>query len=111
MTTFSNPLGGYVSEVVSISCEGEGGVAGGVSNCWAEGCGPGEQNGICLLGIGAGVPRCEVLMVREGGGVAVRPRGAGLVVQIVAIYIWRWMSWKILELVKLARNRKHTCAI
>lgn len=44
----------------------------GVSGCRNAGRGPGEQKGMCLLGTAAGVPRWEVLMLRWGGGVAVR---------------------------------------
>lgn len=32
---------------------------------------------MCLLGTAQGVPRCEVLMLRCGGGVAVRSKVAG----------------------------------
>lgn len=70
MNTFSNPLGGYVNEDVSINCDGDGGDAGGVSRPRAVGLGPGEQNGRCLFGMGAGVPRCVVLICSCGGGVA-----------------------------------------
>lgn len=60
-----------MSEVVSMSWDGEGGDAGGTSFRVA-GHGPGLVTGRCLFGTAAGVPRCEVLMLRGGGGVAVR---------------------------------------
>lgn len=42
----------------------EAGEVGGVASCELEllGRGPGEQNGICLLGTALGVPRTDVLM-------------------------------------------------
>jgi hypothetical protein len=71
-----------VSEDVSIASEGEGGDSGGES---AFGRGPGLQKGICLLGTAAGVPRCDVLMLRCGGGVAVRSTIAGAARTTVAL--------------------------
>lgn len=53
-----------MSDVVSISSDGEGGEAGGVSSCCDAGRGPGEQYGRCLLGTVDGVPRCDVLIER-----------------------------------------------
>lgn len=81
-------------EVVSINCVEDGGDAGGVSSCRVVGRGPGEQYGMCLLGTGAGVPRCDVLMESCGGGVgeAVRSRstiGEGLA-SSVAIVSMDW---------------------
>lgn len=78
LNSLSKPLGGWVSEVVSMRFVGEGGEAGGVSSCRDPGLGPGEQKGICLLGTGAGVPRCEVLMLNCGGGVVARVSGKGV---------------------------------
>jgi hypothetical protein len=46
---------------------------------------PGEHTGICLLGIGAGVPRTDALRVRCGGGVVGRLGIAGACSTIVAI--------------------------
>ena len=80
----SKPLGGYVSEIVSIRCEDEGGDRGGDS---AFGRGPGLQKGMCLLGTAAGVPLCEVLMLRCGGGVAVRSMLAGAAQTNVALML------------------------
>lgn len=69
-----------MSDVVSISCVGDGGEAGGVSTT------PGEQVGRCLFGTRAGVPRCDVFIDSCGGGVAVRlDIAACLVVHTVAI--------------------------
>lgn len=54
-----------------------GGEAGGVCRP-GSGRGPGEHIGMCLFGTGAGVPREDVLSVREGGGVEERSgRGGG----------------------------------
>lgn len=78
MLTFSKPVGGYVSDDVSINCVGDGGDAGGVSRPLDAGCGPGEQNGRCLLGIGAGVPRCVVFSDSCGGGVEALRLSIGL---------------------------------
>lgn len=85
LNSFAKPLGGCVSDVVSIKCVGEGGEAGGVSSCRDAGRGPGEQKGRCLFGTGAGVPRFEVLMDNCGGGVAVRSGSNGLVSTVVAM--------------------------
>ena len=71
-----------MSEDVSIAYEGEGGDRGGESDF---GRGPGLQKGICLLGTAAGVPRCDVLMLRCGGGVAVRSTIAGAAQTMVAL--------------------------
>ena len=60
----------------------EGGDMGGES---ALGRGPGLQKGMCLFGIAAGVPRCEVLMLRCGGGVAVRSMLTGAAHTTVAL--------------------------
>jgi len=49
------------------------------------GLGPGEQTGMCLLGMAAGVPLADVLRVRCGGGVDVRLVIAGALATIVAI--------------------------
>jgi len=49
------------------------------------GLGPGEQIGMCLLGIAAGVPLEDVLRVRCGGGVDVRLDIVGTLATIVAI--------------------------
>jgi hypothetical protein len=59
--------GGYVIDDVSTRLSCRGGDAGGVA-----GRPPGEQNGMCLLGIAAGVPRVDVLSDRCGGGVGDR---------------------------------------
>jgi hypothetical protein len=74
-----------VREIVSISCEGEGGEAGGASTL---GRGPGLQMGMCLFGTAAGVPRCEVLIDRCGGGVAVRSMLAGAAHTSVALILY-----------------------
>ena len=71
-----------MSELVSIACEGEGGDRGGES---PFGRGPGLQKGICLLGTAAGVPLCDVLMLKCGGGVAVRSTIAGAARTTVAL--------------------------
>ena len=82
-----------MSDVVSISCDGEGGEQGGVSSWRDPGRGPGEQNGMCLFGTAAGVPRCEVLMLSCGGGVAVRAgKVAGLVAQTVALILHQYTA-------------------
>jgi hypothetical protein len=60
-------LGGYVMDDVSIGLSCRGGEAGGVT-----GRSPGEQTGMCLLGIAAGVPRDEVLRERCVAVVEVR---------------------------------------
>lgn len=83
LMTFSKPSGGYT---IDVSRVGESGVASGVSGCREPGRGPGEQNGMCLFGTAAGVPRCDVLMLRCGGGVAVR-LGARVVVVHTAVAI------------------------
>lgn len=71
-------MGGCKSDVVSRSCVDVGGEVGGVSNCCGAGRGPGEQCGICLLGIAEGVPRWDVLMFKWPGGGVLRPgSGAG----------------------------------
>ena len=49
------------------------------------GLGPGEQTGMCLLGMAVGVPLADVLSVRCGGGVDVRLVIAGALATIVAI--------------------------
>ena len=49
------------------------------------GLGPGEQTGMCLLGMAAGVPLDDVLRVRCGGGVDVRLVIVGTLATIVAI--------------------------
>jgi hypothetical protein len=59
--------GGYVIDEVSTRLSCRGGDAGGVA-----GRPPGEQNGMCLLGITAGVPRVDVLRDRCCGGVGDR---------------------------------------
>jgi hypothetical protein len=59
--------GGYVIDEVSTRLSCRGGDAGGVA-----GRPPGEQNGMCLLGIAPGVPRVDVLSDRCGGGVGDR---------------------------------------
>jgi hypothetical protein len=69
-----------VREVVSSRC-----VVGGDVGESALGRGPGLQNGMCLFGIAAGVPRCEVLMLRCGGGVAVRSMLTGAAHNTVAL--------------------------
>jgi hypothetical protein len=51
--------GGCVMDDVSIRLSCRGGDAGGVT-----GRSPGEQTGMCLLGMAAGVPRDEVLRDR-----------------------------------------------
>lgn len=51
-------------EEVSMMLSWRGGEAGGVA-----GKPPWGQSGMCLLGMGAGVPRDEVLRARCGGGV------------------------------------------
>ena len=81
----SKPLGGWVREVVSICWEGVGGEAGGTSR---RGRGPGLHQGMCLLGTAAGVPRCEVLIERCGGGVAVRSMLAGAAHTSVALILY-----------------------
>ena len=71
--------------MVSISCVGVGGEAGGTSTL---GRGPGLQMGMCLLGTAAGVPRWEVLIERCGGGVAVRSMLAGAAHMSVALILY-----------------------
>lgn len=66
MLILSYAVGGYVKDVVSSSCDGLGGDAGGVLSC-RVGRGPGEQYGKCLLGTVVGVPRCDVLIERWEG--------------------------------------------
>ncbi len=79
VNTFPKPLGGYNSDGVSTSCFGEGGdVSGVLSKARDDGRGPGEQKGMCLFGMAAGVPRWDVLMLI--GGVAVL---VGTVVTVV----------------------------
>jgi hypothetical protein len=56
-----------VIEEVSMRLSCRGGEAGGVS-----GSPPGEQVGICLLGMATGVPRVDVLSDRSCGGVEER---------------------------------------
>lgn len=85
LDTFSKPLGGWVSEEVSISCDGDGGDAGGVSKPRDAGHGPGEQKGICLLGTGAGVPRWVVLICSCGGGVLLLRLSSGLAITLADI--------------------------
>ena len=61
-----------MTDDVSMRLSCRGGDAGGVA-----GRPPGEQTGMCLLGMAAGVPRDEVLSERCGGGVAERPGMGG----------------------------------
>ena len=70
-----------MKEVVSSSCAAGGDMGGEL----ALGRGPGLQKGMCLLGTAAGVPRCEVLMLRCGGGVAVRSMLTGAAHTTVAL--------------------------
>ena len=84
-TSFSNLDGGWRGEDGSIMPYFCGGEAGGVLRPVA-GLAPGEQTGMCLLGMAAGVPRADVLRVRCGGGVDVRLVIAGTLATIVAIY-------------------------
>ena len=51
-------------EEVSMRLSWRGGDAGGVA-----GSAPGGQTGMCLLGMGAGMPRDDVFRDRCGGGV------------------------------------------
>ena len=64
-----------------------GGDIGGES---AFGRGPGLQKGMCLFGTAAGVPRCEVLILRCGGGVAVRSMLTGAAQTTVALIVHIW---------------------
>lgn len=70
---------------MSISCDGDGGDAGGVSKPRDAGHGPGEQKGICLLGTGAGVPRWVVLICSCGGGVLLLRLSSGLAITLADI--------------------------
>lgn len=70
-------------ELASSSCV----VCGDMGGDSALGRGPGLQNGICLFGIAAGVPRCDVFMLRCGGGVAVRSMVTGAAHTTVALIV------------------------
>jgi hypothetical protein len=72
--------GGYVIDDCSMRLSCRGGDAGGVA-----GSPPGEQSGMCLLGIAVGVPREEVFSDRCGGGVEERPSIEGYLATAAAI--------------------------
>ena len=83
-TSLSNFEGGWRREADSITPCFCGGEAGGVLRP-VTGLGPGEQTGMCLLGMAVGVPLEDVFRVRCGGGVDVRLVIAGALATIVAI--------------------------